>query len=201
MEGLLFFVAIIVFIVKTLRKITKGSSGGKKETPRNTPEFSPSPDKLEELIRKMEKSEEPEGGTFFEDISAKDSYKDDEYEENEYETKYYGRNAFNSEDEEKTETFYNSCAYNKTDFTKSDFNYNKTTDDLWDKKDSEKEDLPAAKNEQNNLMHKKSLLRGLSTESKERKKDILSALSEYPELQRAVVFKEILDSPVYKKYY
>ena len=57
MEGLIFFIAMIVFIVRTVNKIKKTASGGKKAQKvkhRKTPHIK---DKLEQLIRNMEESE------------------------------------------------------------------------------------------------------------------------------------------------
>ena len=218
MEGLIFFIAMIVFIVRTMNKIKKAAGRGKKPGSQQPPKPSPVKDKLEELIRNMEAAEK----------LKKEGKGADKAEE-------LFRTGRSSDDESSS-----------ADFSRDDeFSYSRTSSDAGGFGDGEKykaagsqpgseydlkdnvpvKDKPqngreAASDGQSGKRRRMSNISGNGNKSslnqvdrslsgftasslsmkKKKRKDILSSLSEYPALQRAVVLKEILDSPVSDKY-
>ena len=146
MEGLIFFIAIIVFIARILGKFKKGiSSPGKGKKP-SAPSLLK--DKLEELISNMEKAGENESNGV--PPAQEKEYYAESYVSGKTGTEEYGAVEINSA--------------------------------------AEAESLPV----------------GIKTVTETKKipdkTPVLFSLSKYSELQKAVIYKEIIDSPAFEKY-
>ena len=208
MEGLIFFIAMIFFIVRVMNKIKKAASGGK--TPVSTIKKPPLKDKLEELIRNMEEAEKlkkegkaPDAGKEY--FYSEDNKGDDILQgEKKYSLK---REAFGSSYESgpaeeiagSRKVYDTVSAGHETDNLKGSEELDSLRENIAEPEESRAEVKKTIKRQLNGMGKESSIFTGsgiTSSNNNRSKKSILSSLSKYSELQRAVVLKEIFDSPV-----
>ena len=209
MEGLIFFIAMIVFIVKTVNKIKKAAGGSKKNGKLKSGKPAVAMDKLEKLIHSMEeadrlkkegeKGEEaasfssapfmPEKGTAdSEKRFVKRNYREGTEEES---FAYEGRNQKDS---------FSAKAYSRNDFFREEFlEKEEYGPDNGLKEEYSAGEILEKETDSSALSDKiqdNSEIKSETVYSGGEKRGILSSLSKYPELQRAVILKEIFDSPL-----
>ena len=210
MEGLFIFIAMVVFIIRTVNKIKKAAGSGKKTGESGNRKPSSAMDKLEKLIRSMEEAErlkkEGEGGEAADSISpgpsipVKESYGNKKTSVNKslsgapddkFNMKF--RNPLK-------ETVFSEGGFPRYDeaerFFSGEDNYAGETGIT--EEDSAQEILQKTAGDlsRSGKISDTSELKSPPVYSGRDKKSILSSLSKYPELQRAVILKEIFDSPI-----
>ena len=208
MEGLIFFIAMIFFIIRVMNKIKKAASGGKK--PVSTLKKPPLKDKLEELIRNMEEAEKLKKEGKVPDAGQEHLYRGDDNikGENVYSMK---RDSFVSsyesgpaDEESGSRKGYEPVSDgNVKDILKGAEEFQSSLkQDIIEPEEGLAEKNKTFKRQRNGIGKESSIFTGsgiTSSDNNRSKKSILSSLSKYSELQRAVVLKEIFDSPVSEK--
>ncbi len=205
MEGLIFFIAMAVFIARIVKKINKAASGNKKAGP--SPGNAPAPlkDKLEELIKRMEEAErlKNEKSDVEEEVlnSADSQVEAEDGGEEASEVFSAGDRRFQKGKTRKPVFKYDE----NIDFSEKDYrkdNLEGYSDERIDEKKklksyfTEKERKSAGKRNTGSL----SAVKKVSSSGQKRKRGgILDMLSRYPDIQKAVILKEILDKPVSEK--
>jgi hypothetical protein len=185
MENIFIFIAIVVFVTRLMKKIKKATPGGRDESvnkPVENPKPHPYKDKLEEMIRKMEEAEKlkKEGaGEVFQSRNAEPVSEPAHWEEGTSFNEIYGR-------EKETTEYYDDDAEAESEF------YSEETEDLPEDRSIQ----PVRYSDEK--LSKSSVIPSLKIAAK--KRSVLASLSKYSELQRFVIYKEILDSPVSEKY-
>ena len=225
MEGLIFFIAMIIFIVRVMNKIKKATSGGDKKKSAGA-KSPPLRDKLEELIKSMEEAERlKKEGQHAEDADR--DFKSAFMPDGEYETAYREEAeeaAYPDAEEVHQYSYADARGYKgkeflKTVYSRESFVKYDVKDDTPEKdyRKEDREDIPDdwidkkkksekySRGQEKKTAGKKDIrsLSGLKTASvsggRRKKGGILDTLSRYPDIQKAVVLKEILDKPVSEK--
>ena len=193
MEGLIFFIAMTVFVIRTVNKLKKAAAGNKKTAAGKTSVVKEHPfkGKLDELVRSLEEAEkQKKAGQNSNGFENPDILNKDEKLENEY---------LSSADEGHQEVSSTRASSVEYDFKGDE----RGKDSLPDNKSTSADEHIKKKklNRVFNEQGKKNRVSLYSASVKKKKSsNILASLSRYPELQRAVVLKEIFDSPVSEKF-